>query len=148
MVEQKEKSLEQRAQMSPETFTNIVRTNIADVLFDPKEEQTGNIKRLTDLVLDNFNPLDPSTWRNEKARVRRYQIVLNPDLDEETKLLGFLRQVNNVRIDLENGNNKKNTSFNEISNLYEKERMQQEEAIQNFYRENQELIKEVFKDII
>ena len=148
MLEQGRKLPEQGTQISPEIFTTIVKTNIAGVFFNPEEEQIGNIIRLVDEVSDNFDPLNPSTWKNAKAPVKRYQVLLNPDSDEETTLLGLLRQVNNVRIDLGYGNGDKLAAFSEINQAYEKRRMEQEESIQRFYAENRELIKKVFADII
>lgn len=141
-MEQKEAHLELSEKISPEVFINIVKTNIAGVLFDPREGQAGNIIRLNDEILDNFNTFDPSTWKNKRVAVKRYQVILNPDLDEETTLLGFLRQVNNVRIDLGNGNNISTSS--EINQSSEKGKMKHEENIQKFYVQNQELIKFFF----
>jgi hypothetical protein len=125
--------------MTPDDFSSLIK-KVDRFSLDPKTPDKGNFSFFQAQSEDDFNPIDPATWKKIEKKADRYIVYLNPNLSREDAPVVFIRLMSQIKRDIANRENPRTVSMSQADEERRRQVELEESGAREFYRIHPNLV--------
>jgi len=133
--------------MTPDDFSSIMKKVDHFDLQNPKTPDKGTFSFFQAQFEENFNPIDPATWKKTEKKADRYILYLNPNLSKKAVPVTIIRLMSQIKTDIENRENPRTVNMSQAEEKIKRQLETEEGDAREFYRIHPNLVDNALSDL-